>query len=445
MKPRKILIALSIALQLAPLGVHATTEEAVPAPTSGGNRTLLSLERVTGAVRNFSAERTGTENQVRLYGRIFQDCASHLEIRLQSPAPTGVLGVEIIDKGEFVACQQRHSSETCTSLSGRSNTCVSLSALPGATIPVGDRDVVVQLHSHNADSDRDSDVLEDFPTRLTFESSRTRRQRAAAEQARIRTERIAQARGQVNSCRRNAEELSIARGALSFLRGIGAEDEAGIARLEKQLDRRELDLLKAQVRRASLDDLSEIEESVVAIAERNCDVNDAAALTMREIALRYINHREAGLEGYDRARETLERTAELSCLSEANQARVQSYLTDLDVGRCQKISEAGITNNFLLGPCVANLTMNLQQRALQACSGSNASLESCSQAMAAVRSGQQITQRAHQVEQQRAQIMQQMQQTLAGIQAPGMLPNSTPANPGLAGQPLWAGGSFGLH
>jgi len=443
MKRHPLIAALAAALQFAPLGAFASDGE-----------TLLNYADLNASVKNLQVEAQG--NQVRLFGKVFSDCADKLGIQTQSAAPRGILALEVIDKGGFKACQAGHGSASCTASPGQANTCISLSSLDSSRITVPNQDIQIKIHSVNADADRDSEVYEDLGRSIAFRSSATVLAEARAAQEQRRAAAIEGYRAQVRSCRRNSEELTLARGALSWLASNNIESQAQVSRIRKELDKKELDLLKARVRRATSDELSEIEESVVAVAEANCDVSDAAALTMREIALRYVNARDAGLDGYDRARETLNRTAELGCLSEANQERVASYLRDLEVGRCNKIAESGLSNNFLLGPCVANLMNNLQNQTMRSCNGSNASLEGCSQAMTAMRSAQQIPQRAQQVEQQRAQLMQQIQQTLAGpASAPGMLPNSTPVAPtGFGGPqfssigqgtPLWAGGAFGLH
>ncbi len=457
---RKTLLALvSFSAALVPAaaigdGEHPSEIPVVePAtPTVEVRRTLdLAEARDTfqaGNTPTFQASPDNVTNpsRVTLYGLVFRACRSHFTITNTATAPTlrtkGWVGFQIEDPtGQGRECQHRLRSRNCSENESSETYCIRLHTLPEAVLDLRSAgDVDVGLIHHDPNQALNPTVAEPFDAAapIHHKSGATllaeRREREATARQRL----IDRYRGEVG-CRGSADRITSAREALLGLQSLSALTEGEFERITRELDRAEVSLFSRRVARANEDELIELREELLAWAESHCELHDQIAPVFHEIALKYVNGRAATYRSYESAGATVSDAQSLECLSEPNQERLANYQRDIAVGRTAQLASNGMANNFLFVPNYMNLMNGLQNDVMNSCSGRFSSLESCSSAMTAMQTARSLPQRAQAVDQQRAQMQQQLQQALGGSGGMGMPPMTSGPGAGT----YWAGGAYG--
>ncbi len=418
----------------------------------------LTMAEIPGAFLNFQLveENASTAgSKATFFGMVFDDCQGFFDIQntslnrdisTDSSAPNGSsIGFSIRDEdGKGRACMRKHklAGDVCGKTAPL--TCSRLSRVyPGATFDMtAEKDGTPRLCHLDPNNDLTPLICEDFspalPKHLTLKTRRDLKLRAAiANNTRI-----------TETCRGNLDELAQAREAADKLLDLKVTQDV-VDRIKKELDAAEKALiakktsddlasLTSRVKKATIDDLESLREELGAYAKANPESGEKLAPLYHDIALKYVNRKNADGPSFQAASDTLAEAGELSGLKPQTQLRLENYQLDLAVGNVQTLGQYGVQNNYMFYPAYYSLMNDLQTKAMSSCSGPYASQEACASVMTASRAASQIPVKAQQIDQQRMQVQQQMQQAMG---AGGM---TMPMNGGMAGPSGGMGAGLGF-
>ncbi|MCC7440163.1 MAG: hypothetical protein IT285_00930 [Bdellovibrionales bacterium] len=434
-------IGLVVLMNLIP--TVASGEVTHPSPPTP-EHVAISYDELNQVVREFSASGDAAGRTARLFGRVPEACWRHFTVRT-TRAASGQPGWEVFDHGNRGReCAATQRTRECNNIEGHADRCLSLSeVVPTLTVPAdasGELCLVTRSVNTNMDANdprRRTETCRGFTPSIRFRSLAD----VETERARARDEGhdrlIARYRRDVRECRRDFEDLPIARRALRGLLSEGEIEEPAFRRMNEELDRQYLRLLQVRAQRGEVDELDEVREQALAFAESHSENSRyalAAAHIMRTVAMRYVRQREVTEDSFADARATLEDALELSGLDEANRGRVQGYVQDLEIAETAFHCNGG--DAFSCAPAYNSMMQGLNERAWNACNGWNPDWNACYTAGTALRSAPAQIQ---QVITQRQQMQQRVFGAISGgggSASPFGTPGGTPGNPFLMGSAL---------
>jgi hypothetical protein len=208
-----------------------------------------------------------------------------------------------------------------------------------------------------------------------------------------------------------------------------------------------------------VDDLEDLQDELVDLADENERYADRVAAALHQIALRYIYaskqsdefasededeysdwESEDSGEAYNRAAEVIAVAQSLDGLSRSSKYRLANYQHEIAIGKVAALGEQGYQGNTKFVSSWQKLMGKLDQNRKRSCLGRRSNIESCSSAQSAMMSAAKPPQQAYQVDQQRIALQMQMQQTLFSAMNPSIAQGSAGAGAqGFGNQQLQTG------
>jgi hypothetical protein len=409
-------------------GTAVTTSTAAPA-TAGSTvyQKSMSLSDANDAFFNFHAEKTGNDpsSSLTLRGFVFASCnPGSLKIQHLKATDGSKIGFEIEDpSGAVRKCMadMKSKNQNC-----ETSKCVSLSTLDNGKIDLSKevdqklkKTVALQLCTidPNVDSDTGKTAnCNDFgSTTLTYTPDGAQAAAQAQADADARSTQIERYNSQISSCMDSLAHLPIARQAVARLQRLGEITAAQADADRKKIDAKEFTLLAAKVKKAKPEEYDDLRSQLTGWAAAHPGNDSKVAELLHQIALGYVHQKNAGQQGWDDAQAAIADAQGLDGLNSTDTARLEDYQRDISVGRTQSACAGGMSSPQCQ-PSYLSLMQSLQGEAQTACSGSNASLEECSNAMASMQSAATIPQQARQADMQNCQRQMQLRQMM-GMQS----------------------------
>lgn len=357
-----------------------------------------------------------SEGEVRLKGRIPEDCSKHFEIS------SGVRG----DEGYFVIRDQGGHGRDCidskraqlgvdatTDENGEIEVqigapvcdissavkCVSLSSIKGASYKVKDEGKSVKFSLARFQRGSEGRIEDKSPIKgedgkpIEFKSAGQAKAEAVKEEEKVRDKRetqrlrFVQAERNIVSCRRdNKRELQVALRDLKVLCNSNRMEIEDCSRLESELGKADRDLrmkeasaqfaeLQKQARTAKLDDLADLRAKLKKIAEEFPEAGEKVADVLIGIANRYAKEKRPASEG---ATLNLEVLAEAKALPGLKPAKLAS-LDNLEwQARGLEVSALETEGNRELADSrLESIKLDIELQYDEKCKSDGASMEVC--------------------------------------------------------------------
>lgn len=463
---------------LTPPTAQATPAPQPPAPAPApGAPSDLSYEDAKRLLPSFEVGKEGSDpsSQARLFGVAPQSCfnlgilVSNTDNDPGLSGAAGKFGFRINVTAAAKACLEAQIGQPLSC--GIAGNCIRLSELPQATLSLaGKPDGEIVILHENPSGDRVRMIADSINPAIKFESAATSAARQAALVRAARENDIKAYRWQIQNCRKDDDQLVVARTALQGLLSLGEIHGSELESITKALDKAALDVLLKQAVHGKLEDSFELREKLQAWATNHPEDAEKIAKAYFDLAQRYATadqDPENPGAGIDMAQEIIAEAKTLD-LSKTSQKRLSSYQTELKLMKNEQLASGGWQNNMALQASLQALIKGkggLEDQAKSACkkfpqalaqmglqsqqmftfttsATSTPSQEeaiACSNASGALTRAYGVRTAGMQADQASMQARQQNGQGGTGFgQGPG-------AQPGFGGQPLGTNGGFGQN
>ena len=432
----------------------------IPAPEAAsrtaspaGDLSMAEARRTFG--ESFDIVFDAASDKISAFGMIHNECVSKFSFSNSENDPeirsNAVAGLRIRDTGAGRSCMEKHKDACGPASKDENKNCTRISKLPGSSFDLRKSGKVKIGLIRKSLADRDAPEVESVVAGRPVVVHVTAQERAERIQTQAREERrrsIDLLRRQVDKCRTNDEETTIARSSLQQLVAMQAISERDAKIKASSIDDSELNNFAKRISKASDSDLDQIREDVTRwLAEKSSDTSvipDKAAKLYYLIAKRIIENGNRSPESMKLAKEAIKEAIALSGISKTQKSILESYVRQLEVDHLGALARGGMYNNPSFWPAYANLMNRVQNEAMTLCSGASPSMEGCMGAINAARTVAAMPQHAQQADQQRAAVYQQIQQAMmqpltTNGAAPAAQTGTNPLGTGV----YWAGGQYG--
>lgn len=397
----------------------------------------LSYADLKTLIKDFEVVREGDNinGKVKLRGTIFLDCAAQLSINIKSKTDSNdescrknAGGFMIHATSRFESCMKSHADakHSCTRAAGSGATeCVFLSTpvnsrgadretvLSLNKFPMGE----IQLLMTNPDGNEDHQhKCESFPTPIEHITEAYVAERLAEEKQKAFDRQIEVSQRQAKSCVRTSEELALARSACEWLAHVG--QYSTVEECTKNLDKKEIDILKNLASKGPDDNLEQVTDSIIAWANSHPNECSKAVDVLQSIAQRQAKRKStrsatndeatSPFDGFNAAVETFERAAdEVPCLTE--DSRFIAMQNNLKANRTLKVCQVGGICSIECQTQYHEVLENAYQSFADTCSSGNWQMDnSCMSAARNFQSALSIPQSAQANMMRQAQATQQL-------------------------------------
>jgi hypothetical protein len=415
----------------APAPEGKVAEAPAAAPASEGKD--LSYAELKVLIKDFEVVRDSDNirGTVRIRGSIFKKCADKLLITTGGKADSrdpscskNAGGFTFTALGDFETCMNTRLATKKPCTRGKSDgeyECVYLSedtqkrntTLSMGPLAMGE----IQIIRLNADGNEEHKYsCESFPTPIEHVTEAYVAERSAEEKKQAFEKQLETAQRQAKSCVRTTEELALARSACEWLTHVG--QYSTVEECTKNLDKKEIDILKNLANRGPVDNLDQVTDSIIEWANNHPNDCSKAVDVLQSIAKRQVNRKstrsdsdgEAGtpFDGFNAAVDTFSRAAdEAPCLSE--DSRFIAMQDNSKANRTLKVCQVGGICSIECQTQYQDVLQNAYRNFADTCSSGNWQMDnSCMSAARNFQSALTIPQSAQANMMRQAQATQQL-------------------------------------
>lgn len=399
----------------------------------------LNVGDLGSIFRNFRVIKEGNdpESRVALSGMIFTECLDKgLEISntgTNSSLKQGnVVGFRFTDRGGVQACVEQKKNKSCAE-----EACTSLRTLPGASMDLsGFGDIEVKLGRHDSDDDVNPFKFESLPKTVTHKTRATikaERDKAAEEKLNRQVEQL---RKQVTHCRKDVDQISVARLANDMLLSLNKIDERRHERNESELLTAQFNVMGREFDKLKVNDprFEEMIEELKAFAEENPKLAPQVKQLFWNAAARAVGPKNASPAAFDFAQRMIDEAKGLSNLQDADLEQLQNDERNIKLGRMKATLDSGNYDPNSFSQEYMTFMQELYTTQSMCQTGQGPVSDSCRSVAVTRQKAEQLPQVAQQVQRQRYEMYMRSQQLAAQFgggqgQMPGVGPASGGSSP----------------